>query len=84
VPPDWPDAAPTVPGATGSTSSSPRDELATLLQENRSAGTPPWLPGGGPVRAGAVMVPKARDASVPGPKMPRAIRAASTNWRQLW
>ena len=33
--------------------------------------------------ARAVMVPKARDDSVPGPKMPRAIRAASTNSRQL-
>ena len=50
-----------------------------LLQENRSGGAPAWLPIGGP----AGMVPNASDDSVPGPKMPRATRTASTNSRQL-
>src|SRR5216684_4008510 len=74
----------TFPGASGPTGSPPRGWLATLLQENLSAGAPDWLLGGDPVCGPRVMVPKARDESVPDPEMPRAMRAASTNSRQLW
>ena len=76
-----------LPAATGSigfTGSRPCDGPGWLLQENLSADTPAWLPGGAPARGPAVKAPKARDDSVPGPKMPSAMWAASTNPRQLW